>query len=92
MIYIGIPSSLLNVKHPKRLLRIKNTMVNFSVFLISLIPLPRIGKKLIEKKSKKRMEFKISIKKKTKKHSKIGPGMLYSKSINIFNHIHRDSI
>lgn len=23
MIYIGIPSSLLNVKHPKRLLRIK---------------------------------------------------------------------
>lgn len=38
------------------------------------------------------MEFRISIKKKTKKHPKIGPGMLYSKSINIFNHIHRDSI
>lgn len=92
MIYIWIPSSLLNVKHPKRLLRIKNTMVNFSVFLISLIPLPRIGKKLIEKKSKKSMEFRISIKIKTKKHPKIGPGMLYSKSINIFNHIHRDFI
>lgn len=54
MIYIGIPSSLLNVKHPKRLLRIKNTMVNFSVFLISLIPLPRIGKKINAEKIKEK--------------------------------------
>lgn len=89
MIYIWIPSSLLNVKHPKRLLRIKNTMVNFSVFLISLIPLPRIGKKINREKIKEKHEV---LKKKTKKHPKIGPGMLYSKSINIFNHIHRDSI
>lgn len=67
-------------------------MVNFLVFLIFLILLLRIGKKLIEKKLKKSMEFRISIKKKIKKYLKIGLGMFYFKLINIFNYIYRDFI
>lgn len=67
-------------------------MVNFLVFLIFLILLLRIGKKLIEKKLKKSMEFRISIKIKIKKYLKIGLGMFYFKLINIFNYIYRDFI